>query len=93
MIINAGIIFGKVLRQFAHTLIKKYYPKIQFTGVDQIPSDGPILFCANHPNSLIDPVLIGITAKRPVSFMAKAPLFRTPILGPLMHALEEPKES
>ena len=87
MIINAGIIFGKVLRQFAHTLIKKYYPKIQFTGVDQIPSDGPILFCANHPNSLIDPVLIGITAKRPVSFMAKAPLFRTPILGPLMHAL------
>lgn len=87
MIINAGIIFGKVLRKFAHTLIKKYYPKIQFTGVDQIPSDGPILFCANHPNSLIDPVLIGITAKRPVSFMAKAPLFRTPILGPIMHAL------
>ena len=87
MIINAGIIFGKVLRKFAHTLIKKYYPKIQFTGVDQIPSDGPILFCANHPNSLIDPVLIGITAKRPVSFMAKAPLFRTPILGPVMHAL------
>ena len=87
MFINAGIIFGKVLRKFAHTLIKKYYPKIQFTGVDQIPSDGPILFCANHPNSLIDPVLIGITAKRPVSFMAKAPLFRTPILGPIMHAL------
>ena len=87
MIINAGIIFGKVLRKFAHTLIKKYYPKIQFTGVDQIPSDGPILFCANHPNSLIDPVLIGITAKRPVSFMAKAPLFKTPILGPVMHAL------
>lgn len=87
MFINAGIIFGKVLRKFAHTLIKKYYPKIQFTGVDQIPSDGPILFCANHPNSLIDPVLIGITAKRPVSFMAKAPLFKTPILGPVMHAL------
>ena len=46
-----------------------------------------MLFCANHPNSLIDPVLIGIAAKRPVSFMAKAPLFETPLLGPVIKAL------
>ncbi|MFL2864678.1 MAG: 1-acyl-sn-glycerol-3-phosphate acyltransferase [Pirellulaceae bacterium] len=87
MIINFVMILGKVLRKFTHRLIKKYYPKVQITGAEQIPSDGPILFCANHPNSLIDPVLIGITAKRPVSFMAKAPLFKTPILGSIMHAL------
>ncbi|MBA64086.1 MAG: hypothetical protein CMJ76_17150 [Planctomycetaceae bacterium] len=87
MLINLGIIFGKVLRKFTHSLIKKYYPKIQITGAERIPSEGPILFCANHPNSLIDPVLIGITAKRPVSFMAKAPLFKTPILGSIMYAL------
>ena len=87
MIINFGMILGKVLRKLAHRLIKRYYPKVQITGAEQIPSDGPILFCANHPNSLIDPILIGITAKRPVSFMAKAPLFKTPILGSIMHAL------
>ena len=87
MLINLGIIFGKVLRKFTHVLIKKYYPKIQITGAERIPSEGPILFCANHPNSLIDPVLIGVTAKRPVSFMAKAPLFKAPILGPVMNAL------
>ena len=84
MIINFGMILGKVLRKLVHRLIKRYYPKIQITGAEQIPSDGPILFCANHPNSLIDPILIGITAKRPVSFMAKAPLFKTPILGSIM---------
>lgn len=87
MIINFGMILGKVLRKLAHRLIKRYYPKVQITGAEQIPSDGPILFCANHPNSLIDPILIGITAKRPVSFMAKAPLFKTPILGSIMYAL------
>ena len=87
MVISAGIVLGKVLRKVAHTLIKKYYPKILITGADEIPSEGPVLFCANHPNSLIDPLLIGITARRPVSFMAKAPLFKTPVIGPILHAL------
>ncbi len=87
MVLNTGILIGRLLRKVAHTLIKKYYPKIQITGAERIPSDGPVLFCANHPNSLIDPILIGITAKRPVSFMAKAPLFKAPVIGPLMHAL------
>ena len=87
MILNTAILFGRLLRKITHTLIKKYYPKIQISGAERIPSEGPVLFCANHPNSLIDPILIGITAKRPVSFMAKAPLFKTPVIGPLMHAL------
>ena len=87
MINNISILFGRLLHKVAHKLIKKYYPKIQITGAEQIPEDGPVLFCANHPNSLIDPILIGVTAKRPVSFMAKAPLFNTPIIGPIMRAL------
>jgi 1-acyl-sn-glycerol-3-phosphate acyltransferase len=46
-----------------------------------------ILFVANHANSLIDPVIIGITAKRPVHFLAKAPLFDMLVLGPAMRAV------
>jgi 1-acyl-sn-glycerol-3-phosphate acyltransferase len=45
------------------------------------------LICANHANSLFDPVLVGVAARRPVKFMAKAPLFDTPVLGPAMKAL------
>ena len=78
--LNPITVLGVILRKVAHALIKRYYPKIQITGAEHIPRSGPVLFCANHPNSLIDPVLIGITARRPVSFMAKAPLFKTPLL-------------
>ena len=87
MALNPISLLGVVLRRLAHALIKRYYPKIQITGAENIPKTGPVLFCANHPNSLIDPVLIGITARRPVSFMAKAPLFKTPLLGSVMKAL------
>lgn len=80
-------LLGTFIRKFAHRVIKRYYPRIQITGAERIPKTGPVLFCANHPNSLVDPILIGIAARRPVSFMAKAPLFKTPLLGPIIKAL------
>ncbi len=78
-------------RGWARTLVRwlatKYYPNIEISGAERIPQTGPVLLCANHANSLIDPVLVGVVAKRPVRFMAKAPLFEAPLLGPVMKAL------
>ena len=40
-----------------------------------VPPHGPVLIVANHPNSLVDPVIVaGVTGRR-VRFLAKAPLF------------------
>ncbi len=74
-------------RRLVRWLVKRYYPNVEITGADRIPQSGPVLLCANHANALLDPVLIGIAARRPVRFMAKAPLFDHPILGPPMSAL------
>jgi 1-acyl-sn-glycerol-3-phosphate acyltransferase len=64
-----------------------YYPRIEVTGGALIPRTGPVLLVANHPNSLIDPVLLGLAARRPIRLMARAPLFRVPIFGAIMRAL------
>lgn len=74
-------------RRLARWLVKRYYPNLKITGAEQIPQTGPVLLCANHANSLLDPVLIGIATGRPVRFLAKAPLFDNPLLGPIMRAL------
>src|SRR4029453_10407047 len=47
----------------------------------------PALFVANHANSLIDPAIIGISVRRPLHFLAKAPLFDTPVLGSVLRAM------
>ena len=41
----------------------------------------------NHPNSLVDPLLVLAFAPRRVVFLAKEPLFRTPIIGALTRAM------
>ncbi len=53
------------------------YYRIRYGG-HSIPSSGPLLLVANHPNSLLDPVLVMAAARRPVRFLAKAPLFSDP---------------
>jgi glycerol-3-phosphate O-acyltransferase / dihydroxyacetone phosphate acyltransferase len=45
-----------------------------------VPSVGPCLLVANHPNSLVDPAMVVAAARRPVRFLARAPLF---VEGPI----------
>lgn len=78
---------GGIARRFARGLARLYYSRIEISGREKIPQGGPVLVLANHANSLMDPVLIGIVAGRPVRFMAKAPLFQIPIFGRLLFAL------
>lgn len=81
----AGI--GSLARWFVRRLLHFYYPRIEIEGMERLPANGAVLFVANHPNSLMDPVLIGFVARRPVHFFAKAPLFDVPVFGALMRAL------
>ena len=48
---------------------------------------GPVLVVANHPNALVDPLVIFRTAGRVTRPLAKAPLFDYPVLGSILKAL------
>jgi 1-acyl-sn-glycerol-3-phosphate acyltransferase len=49
--------------------------------------DGPVLVTANHPNALVDPLLIFRTAGRLTRPLAKAPLFEHPLVGTMLRGL------
>ena len=78
---------GNSARWLVRKALHLYYPRIEVEGRERLPATGAVLFVANHPNSLLDPALIGFAAKRPVHFFAKAPLFDVPVFGALMRAL------
>ena len=57
-------------------LLRLFFRRIEMVGLENVPADTPVVFAANHPNGLVDPLFILCFAPRPVSFLAKAPLFR-----------------
>lgn len=64
-----------IVRPLAYIL---YLLKVSYEG--DLPRTGPVIYCQKHI-SLIDPVIIAITQKRTLSFMAKVELFKFPPLG------------
>jgi len=68
--------------------LRIYFQRIEVTGVEHVPLNTPVIFVLNHPNALVDPVFLFCLAPRPVAFLAKAPLFRMPIIGYLVKALD-----
>ena len=68
--------------------LRIYFQRIEVTGLEHVPRDTPVIFVLNHPNALVDPVFLLCLAPRRVSFLAKAPLFRYPVIGYLVKSLD-----
>src|SRR5215204_3008893 len=68
--------------------LRIYFQRIEVTGVEHVPLNTPVIFVLNHPNALVDPVFLLCLAPRRVSFLAKEPLFRMPIIGYLVKQLD-----
>ena len=50
---------------------------------ENVPADGPVIVAGNHV-SYLDPVILGIGFRRPVTYLAKKELFVIPVLGPII---------
>jgi glycerol-3-phosphate O-acyltransferase/dihydroxyacetone phosphate acyltransferase len=68
-------------------LLRIFFRRVQVTGQSHVPA-GPVIFILNHPNALIDPLILLCHTRRPVSFLAKEPLFRLPFIGQIVRAMD-----
>ena len=65
-------------------VVCRLFGRAQIIGEENIPEQGGVLLCGNHV-SYLDPPAVSMV-KRPVRFMAKAELFKIPLLGPFIGA-------
>jgi glycerol-3-phosphate O-acyltransferase / dihydroxyacetone phosphate acyltransferase len=73
------------VRRLLRLVLRCFY-RIEVAG-PPLPPQGPLLLVGNHPNALIDPALLIAVSPRPLTLLAKAPLFRMPVLGALVRGL------
>jgi 1-acyl-sn-glycerol-3-phosphate acyltransferase len=72
------------MRGLARALVRLFYHRVEVVGVDRVPRSGPLVIVANHRNALVDPLLLMATLPRTLRPVAKAPLFRHPLLAPFL---------
>jgi len=71
---------------FSHALVGallRIVFRYRIIGAEKIPATGGIIVAANHISNL-DPPILGVALRRPVSYMAKKELFALPILKTIL---------
>jgi 1-acyl-sn-glycerol-3-phosphate acyltransferase len=63
------------------------FRSVDVRHADRVPRKGPVLLCINHPNNLIDSLLVGAVVDRKVHYLATAALFRNPIVACFLRAV------
>jgi glycerol-3-phosphate O-acyltransferase/dihydroxyacetone phosphate acyltransferase len=76
-----------VVRTIARFWIWFFFERVEVRHAERTPAVGPVLLCINHPNNLIDSLLVGSVLSRKVHYLATAALFRNVLLARLLVAL------
>ena len=78
----------KVTTAVIRLIMRIFFRRIELVGRRRIPREGGVIFAVNHPNGLIDPLFLLSFVPRPISFLAKAPILRMPLIGWLARGLD-----
>lgn len=65
----------RALRALCLALVRFFYKEMKVEGT--IPAGGRVITVANHPNGLVDPVVLGLALNKPMHFLAKSTLFKS----------------
>lgn len=77
----------EVLRPVAGLALRWYYRSISVAGRSRVPPTGPVFFAVNHPNAMVDALVVATIIPRQVGFTAKSTIFANPLLAAFLHAV------
>jgi len=88
--------FFWVLHFMSNVMLRIYYPSMKVEGLENANHPGPMLLCGNHPNTLADPLMAGISLDYQTYFLANAGLWLNPamafVIDPFCIPVARPKD-
>ncbi|MEM1177102.1 MAG: lysophospholipid acyltransferase family protein [Acidobacteriota bacterium] len=69
-------------------LSRSFYSRFEVSGLENLPTSGPVILCANHVNALADAVVVQAAMPRPIHPIARSGLFRSPIFRPILSFIQ-----
>ena len=77
-----------VLRYYVDFVLKLSYRTIRYVGCENIPTDGAVIYAPNHTNALMDALVVLAMDKKAKVFVARADIFRKPLLAKIFSFLK-----
>src|SRR4249920_3078928 len=79
--------FYRVVRAIGRFWVWFFFKRVDVRHLERVPASGPVLLCCNHPNNLIDSLVVGVVLPRKVHYMATAALFRNRLMARFLHSI------
>ena len=80
-------IWFRLMRLYVKLGLFFFTKKIKVVGLKNVPKKGAVLFAINHPNGLIDPLIVTTNNPRASYFLVKAAAFKNPIIEKILNSL------
>jgi glycerol-3-phosphate O-acyltransferase / dihydroxyacetone phosphate acyltransferase len=59
----------RALRSLARAALGLFYRHIEVTGLEHVDPSAPTILASTHPNSIVDPLLVGLSEHRQVNYL------------------------
>ncbi|GEM_PF-474435 len=81
------IVLYNLLKPVAGIALRWYYRTVSVAGRQRIPQTGPVFLAVNHPNAMVDALVVAWTTQRQVGFTAKSTIFANPLLAAFLRSV------
>ena len=76
------------LRFYVDLALKLSFRNIRYADREKIPQDGAVIYAPNHTNALMDALMILAMDRKPKVFVARADIFKNPLLAKIFKFLK-----
>ncbi|CAI5734219.1 unnamed protein product [Hyaloperonospora brassicae] len=80
---NAADVVYRSTRVFLNSILSISFKSVDLIGLDNVPTEGPVIFTGNHANQFVDGLVVMMTSPRKVGFMIAEKSWHLPVVGHL----------
>ncbi|RYU81086.1 lysophospholipid acyltransferase family protein [Hymenobacter persicinus] len=73
------MLFYTVMKPVVQVALRVFFRRLEIRRRERLEQPGPMLIVSNHPNTLMDPLVVAANRRAPIAFLAKSTFFKNPI--------------
>ncbi|SHI41681.1 1-acyl-sn-glycerol-3-phosphate acyltransferases [Hymenobacter daecheongensis DSM 21074] len=73
------MLFYTVMKPVVQVALRVFFRRLEIRRRERLELPGPMLIVSNHPNTLMDPLVVAANRRQPIAFLAKSTFFKNPV--------------